>query len=155
MPHFTVTTLESDQLAAVWPLVRTAVPGLAPAGWTEFAEALIERGGGIVAVAAEDGAFHGIATYEPAEKLGLGKVLKVETLVAFELSRRAPVRRLLCEALDRLAALLGCTAVAVSTTNRGFAAHMARKAQGLADPRELLDEVVFLRPLGEAPLAHA
>lgn len=158
MPHFTVTELERADLAAAWPVVRAAAPGLDPERWQSFAEALIDRGGGVIGVAAEDGGLHGIATYDPVEKLHQGKVLKVDTLVSFELSRRAPVRRLLCEALDRLAHLLGCDALAVTVPSRGYVAQMEKKAKGLTDLGQQLDEVVFLKKLGreaEAKLAPA
>jgi hypothetical protein len=73
-------------------------------------------------VVAEEAGFLGVATYEPAATLHAGKVLRVEILVTFELTRRAPVRAVLCEALDRLALLLGCDAVAVSVPSRSFLA---------------------------------
>lgn len=155
MLNFTVTELDRRDLPAAWPLVRAAAPGLDLDRWQAFAEALVERGGGVVGVEAEDGGFQGIATYEPVEKLHSGRVLQVDTLVTFELARRAPMRRVLCEGLDRLAARLGCEAVAVSIPSRSYVAQLVKNAAGHTGVGQQLDEVVFLRRLANPDTAAA
>jgi hypothetical protein len=122
MLHFTVADLDSRELASAWPLIRTAAPELGPDGWQSLGEALIQRGGGVIAVAAEGGGYLGVATYEPVDKPRSGRVLQVDRLVAFELTRRAPIRRILCEELEELAPQLGCTATVVSAASRSYAA---------------------------------
>ena len=111
MPRLTIRQLDRDNLDCAWPLVRTRPQFSSPSGWRRFANNLFERGGGIIAVSAEDGCVHGIATYEPVTKRDSGRILKVEILVAFELSRRAPVRQALCDALVGFARLFDCTTV--------------------------------------------
>jgi hypothetical protein len=114
MPRLTVIELEREELAKAWPLVRAVSPSLGPDDWQETATELIAEGGGVIAVVAQDGCFHGVATYQPIEDRRGGRILYLETMVTFELSRRAPVRQLLCDCLERLAAALGCDSIAVS-----------------------------------------
>lgn len=154
VPQLTVRELGNCDLPAAWPLVRTAAPALGPDRWTSYAEALIGRGGGIIGISGEDGGLYGIATYEAAENLRAGRVLRVGTLVTMELTRRSPVRRVLCEALDRLAPALRCEAVAISIPKRSFAARMTRNANGVAGSGSELEEVVFMKRLG-APATAA
>lgn len=155
MPRLTIRELGNCDLPAAWPLVRIAAPALCPDRWTSYAEALIGRGGGIIGVSGEDGGLYGVATYEAAENLRAGRVLRVGTLVTMELTRRSPVRQILCEALDRLAPALQCEAVAISIPKRSFAARMARNANGMAGSGSELAEVVFMKRLGTpATAAH-
>jgi hypothetical protein len=114
VPRLTVIELEREELAKAWPLVRAASRSLRADDWQETATQLIAKGGGVIAVVAQDGCFHGVATYQPIEDGRGGRILYLETLVTFELSRRAPVRQLLCDCLERLASALGCDSIAVS-----------------------------------------
>lgn len=155
MPRLTVRELGNCDLPAAWPLVRIAAPSLGPDRWKRYAEALIGRGGGIIGVSGEDGGLYGVATYEAAENLRAGRVLRVGTLVTMELTRRSPVRQILCEALDRLAPALRCEAVAISIPKRSFAARMTRNANGVAGSGSELEEVVFMKRLATpATAAH-
>jgi len=147
LPQLMVKELGPRDLRAAWPLVRMAAPALGVGQWQSYAEGLIDRGGGILGVAGEDGGLYGVATYEAAENLRAGRVLRVGTLVAMELTRRSPVRQALCEALDRLAPLFDCRAVAVSVPRRSFAARMAHDSTGIAEPGSELEEVVFMKRL--------
>ena len=126
MPDLTIRQLDRSDLDQAWPLVNctSRIPSLL--GWRRFAGHLFERGGGVVGIAAPDGHFHGIATYEPIAEKRSGRLLQVDILVAFELSRRAPVRRALCEALDGFARLFDCEAVRVSMPSRGHLTHKLR-----------------------------
>jgi hypothetical protein len=132
VPGLTIIDLEPDELARAWPLVRMVSPWLNPAAWQGSAEELIAQGGGVISVVAPDGCLHGVATYEPIDKSRAGRVLYVETLVTFELSRRAPVRQYLCDCLERLAPALGCDAIAVSMPVGGSVPKSWRGADWLA-----------------------
>ena len=118
MPELDIIELDQDELALAWPLVRTYSPQLELDGWQAFAEALIDRGGGVLAVAAPDRALHGIATYEALEQATFGRILHVDTLVTFELSGRAPARKVLVGALRHVAEALGCTTTVISAPKR-------------------------------------
>lgn len=118
MPQLDVIELDQDELALAWPLVRTSSPELDLEGWRATAEALIDRGGGVLAVAAPDRALHGIATYEKIDKPSFGRVLHVDILVTFELSGRAPVRQTLVQALRQLSAALDCSETLISPSRR-------------------------------------
>jgi hypothetical protein len=114
MPRLTVIDLERDELAKAWALVRAVSASTGVEEWEESASELIARGGGVIGVVAQDGCLHGVATYRPIGDGKGGRILYLETLVTFELSRRAPVRQLLCDRLERLASVLGCDSIAVS-----------------------------------------
>lgn len=130
MLQFIIQQLTRDQLGSAWPLVRAAGEYLALDRWIDAARRLMNNGGGILAVSTADGAIQGVATFEPVEESRGGNVLLVDTFVTFELSRRAPARAALCDALERLSAELGCDAVAVNGLNRGFLAELQKR--GLA-----------------------
>ena len=108
MAQFTIEHLSEDVLLHAWPIVRMSHSLAKPGWWLSEATDLIERGGGILAARAPDGTIHGVATYEVAKKALLGRVLAVDTLITFELSRRAPARRALCDALDLLGHAFDC-----------------------------------------------
>lgn len=120
MTQFTSLELESDELAEAWPLVRLVAPWLDLRGWRQSTEELVSRGGGVIAVVAPDGCFHGIATYERINRQPMGHALFVGTFVTCELSRRAPVRRFLCDAIERLSAVLDCDAIAIVEPPGGY-----------------------------------
>ena len=141
MPHFTVSELGPADLSAAWPLVRSAAAAPDLQQWQESAESLLSRGGGVIGVAVEEGGYLGVATYEPVSTLYSGNVLRVEILVTFELTRRAPVRAVLCEALDRLARLLGCDAVAVSVPSRSFLAQAKKRVHSIAVAERRFDRI--------------
>ena len=131
MSQLTVRQLHSSELAQAWPLVRTAARYSSAEAWQRSAGNLIGRGGGVVAIGAEDGCFHGIATYEPVPSPRGGRVLQVDTLATFEFSRRAPVRHALCEALFGFARLFDCEAISVPVSSRSW----LRQRLGAADGR--------------------
>ena len=120
MPNLTVTELDQANCGEAWPLVRLASPHWLLGKWKDHARALWQRGGGVLGARTESGGLLGVATYEPVERRHLGMVLNVETLVAFELSRREPVRRALCETLDERAAGLGCGVMTLSAAAKGL-----------------------------------
>lgn len=127
MRHFTVQELSCEQLGSAWPLVRSAASAIDLDRWLAGARLLADRGGGVLGVATGEGALLGVATYEPVDTRAAGKLLQVDTLVTFEFSSKAPIRTVLCEALERLASTLGCGAVAVNATNRAFLAEKRKR----------------------------
>lgn len=125
MPDLRIRQLDRDDVARAWPLARSNSRFSSVSGWNRFAHDLFERSGGIIAVSAEDGCLHGIATYEPITTKGSGRVLHVEIMVAFELSRRAPVKHALCDALLCFARLFGCDSVRVTMSDGTVVEHPA------------------------------
>lgn len=113
MPRFAIDHLNPDQLREAWPVVRMSDSLANCDWWVSEAAQLIERGGGILAARASDGSIHGVATYAVARKPLVGRVLTVDILVTFELSRRAPARRALYEALELLAGAFDCRSIVV------------------------------------------
>src|SRR3712207_2905070 len=103
-----IAQLPREKLPLAWPLARTAASMLSLASWLARMGELFERGGGVLAVEAQDGLIRGIAAYEPVQKPRAKRVFQVDTLVTFELNRRAPVEQALCAALDRLVLDFGC-----------------------------------------------
>lgn len=122
MLEFNVIELDQDDLALAWPLVRASPQQLDLPGWQAFAEALIDRGGGVLAVSACDQALHGVATYEIVDRPNFGRVLHVDTLVAFELTGRARMRGVLLGAVKQLSSALGCSETVISAPRRPRAA---------------------------------
>jgi len=118
MPRLTACSLEADSMAEAFPLIRR-LARVCLDQWQEFGRRLAERGGGIVAVRAEDHMVHGVAAWLPIASLRHGKALRVEAIAAFELGRSAPVRKALANALDSVARNHGCSVVLVGLDARG------------------------------------
>lgn len=119
MPDLHIAELQLDQLALAWPLASRGASAGNLGSWLARMGELIERGGGILAARAEDGLIHGIAVYEPVGRPRAQRVLQVDTLVTFELSRRAPVEHALCQALNRLVRDFPCDCLAIAAKNSG------------------------------------
>ena len=117
MPDLSLSHLDEGQLALAYPLIRAAAR-VSLERWKAFARQLIAIGGGILAVGADDGCLHGIAAFRQVGSLRFERSLQVEILVAFELSRRAPVRRTLCVGLEDIARKLGCRNIVFTTAAR-------------------------------------
>jgi hypothetical protein len=116
MAGFIIEVLSREQIRAVYPLVREAVPSLDLASWLRFARQLAgpRRGGqcGIVAARRETRMFpSGLFCYRVEDDLKLGRVLVADHFVAVDLLDPAAVLAALVEELDRLAKRLGCQAV--------------------------------------------
>jgi hypothetical protein len=121
MGQFTVIHVQEDRLDQTLPLVRMAAPLMTPERWREIARSLPEKKGGILAAFAGDGTAHGVAAFVVEESLVHGLTLRVEPMVTFELSRSAPARVALCQALELLAAAKGCASLTITTASRGYA----------------------------------
>ena len=116
MAAFTIGMLSRDEIMAVYPLVREAVPTLELSSWLRFARQLTgsRRGEqcGIVAASREGRTFpSGLFCYRVDEDLKLGRVLVADHFVAVDLLDPGAVLAALVEQLDELAHRLGCTAV--------------------------------------------
>ena len=120
MADFKVMHLWEAQFAEAYALVRTAVPGLAPDRWGEFARAMVRADGGVIGAYAGNGNLHAVAAYRPAQSLHCEQILWVEPLVTFELNESAPARTALCEALELLALAKGCDRLRVQMSSRGY-----------------------------------
>ncbi len=133
MAQFTIEHLSEDRLLDGWPVVRMAHSHANDEWWLSEAAALIGRGGGILAARAPDGTIHGVATYEVAKKALLGRVLAVDTLMTFELSRRAPARHALCDALELLGHAFDCRSIVLPLPSKGHVQHRTKTLYGLLD----------------------
>ena len=100
MSHFLTLQLDPERLCEALPLLRLALAGLDELRWVAHCEDLARAGGGVLAVAAADVAFHGVALYRPQSDLCRGKVLRVDMLMAYEFSPAGPVRAALLAALE-------------------------------------------------------
>jgi hypothetical protein len=111
MPGFTIEHLTHERLLDAWPIVRSSGGYARADWWLAHAACLIGDGGGVLAVRAADGAVHGVAIYRLGRDRSFNKVLSVQSIITFELRRRAPARRTLCDALDELSLKLDCNGV--------------------------------------------
>lgn len=116
MPNFTVTSLPPHRIAEAYPLVRMARPELPLGEWVKEAETRCRRGE-VLTLLNSGGAIQALATWE--DQPG-ADALKVETFVAFELSRRGTARAALCDGLQALARERGKSAVQFPLASRGL-----------------------------------
>lgn len=120
MPELSVSQLGLGQVDEALPLALMAAPRLDPDDWHDRASRLIARSGGLIGVYAPDSRLHGIAAYRPDCSLRLGRTLRVELMVSFELSRRAPVRTALVGALELIAEAMGCETLSIEMDHSAF-----------------------------------
>jgi hypothetical protein len=133
MARFAIEHLSGGELLEAWPVVRMSDAHANCEWWLSEAADLIERGGGILAARAPDGTLHGIATYAVTRKPLLGRVLAVDTLTTFELSRRAPARNALCDALELLASAFDCRGIVLPLPSKGHVQHRTKTVYGRPD----------------------
>ncbi len=114
MTLFLTSSLDDRRFAEALPLVRMAIPGIEDARWLAHCRQMARLGGGVLAAAAGDSELQGIASWRPDEDLRLGRVLRVEMMVALELSVANPVRTALCDALEALCLVHDAIGVALS-----------------------------------------
>ena len=119
MTRFTVSELESEQIAAAFPFARMAIPGIEPDSWARFADGLGANGGTILGVFASECTLHGMAIYRVGDSLQ-GRRLAVDAIVTFELNRTAPARAALVAALEHEAVRQGCASLTVNLPARGL-----------------------------------
>jgi hypothetical protein len=136
MTSFTVEPLPRDQIRAVYPLIREAIPGLSLTAWLRFAQKAgggrrggqsqgsqsrggqsrgsQSRGGqsGIIVARREGHDFpSGLFCYRVDPDPALGKILVAEHFVAVDLLHPDEVLAALVAELDALGQRLGCKAV--------------------------------------------
>jgi hypothetical protein len=139
MARFEIEHLTAKQLIEAWPVVRMSHAHAKAIWWQSEGAELLGRGGGILAARAPDGNIHGVATYEVTRKALLGRVLSVDTLITFELSRRAPAQHALYEALELLAAAFDCRSIVLPVPSKGHARHRTKAHYGIVDFEEPRD----------------
>jgi len=117
MTSFFVEPLARDQIRAVYPLIREAIPGLNLAAWLRFAQGVTSprrRVGmaGIIVARRQGHDFpSGLFCYRVDPDPALGKILVAEHFVAVDLLRPDDVLAALVAELDALGERLGCKAV--------------------------------------------
>ena len=116
MPSFTVEPLSRNQIRAVYPLIREAIPGLSLTAWLRFAQAATSprrvANAGIIVARREHHDFpNGLFCYRVDPDPALGKILVAEHFVAVDLLHPADVLAALVDELDALGKRLGCKAV--------------------------------------------
>jgi hypothetical protein len=116
MTSFTVEPLSRDQVRAVYPLIREAIPGLSLTAWLRFAQSATgaRRGNqaGIIVARRESHDFpNGLFCYRVDPDPALGKILVAEHFVAVDLLHPDDVLAALVAELDALGKRLGCKAV--------------------------------------------
>lgn len=116
MTSFSVEPLARDQVRAVYPLIREAIPGLSLSAWLRFAQSATSarRGGqaGIIVARRESHEFpSGLFCYRVDPDPALGKLLVAEHFVAVDLLHPDDVLAALVAELDALGVRLGCKAV--------------------------------------------
>lgn len=152
MADFIIEVLSRDDIRAVYPLVREAVPTIDLSAWQRFARQLtgLRRGGqcGIVAARREGRVFPcGMFCYRVEQDLSLGRVLVADHFVAIDLLDPGAVLTALVEQLDILAKQLTCVAV------RSLVHGGARELTGSLDAAGHRPEhsALLLKPLLESP----
>jgi hypothetical protein len=111
MSNFSIAAMEPGEGALAYALIKTLGPEVSPDHWQAFVDTHSDRGGGILLLRGRIGGVFGLASYRTEDCARSGKLLLVENFVTIELSASAPGRKLLCEALVRIAAELGCEEV--------------------------------------------
>lgn len=111
MPGFAIEHLTHERLLDAWPIIRSSGAYARSDWWLTDAARLIGDGGGVLAVRAADGIVHGIATYRLGRDRRFERILWVQSIITFELRRRAAARRALRDALDELSRKLECKGV--------------------------------------------
>lgn len=150
MPRLLVSILKPERMADAYPLIRH-LAWVENAQWEMFARQLADKGGGVMAVEAEDGHIHGVAAYLPVASLKHGRALRVEAIAAFELGHGSPVRNLLSAALDELARSEGCSAVMVNLASKGMLSPRSKRRCSWESLGLTAEMVEFVRRLDDEP----
>lgn len=134
-------------MAEAYPLIRRQAK-VGPERWEEFGREITGRGGGVLAVRAEDKRVHGVAAYLPVASLRHGSALRVEAIAAFELGHVSLVRNALSAALDELARTLRCEVVMVSLDAKGLFSPRSRRRRSWEALGLSAETIDFVRPAG-------
>jgi hypothetical protein len=156
MAGFASHIVTPDQLHAVFPLVREAVPGLTLRAWVAFARPLATprraAQAGIVAVRRVPRPLPcGLFLYRRETDLAHGPILATEYFVAVDVLDPAPVVRALIEEMDGLARRFGCTGIRALVRDRNAAVQAGLRGAGLrADGATLWKRLLPIVPAGAA-----
>ena len=146
MPRLFVSNLELGRVSEAYPLIRRQAQ-VGPEQWEAFCRQLVEQGGGVLAVLAEDQRVHGVAAYLPVTSLRHGSALRVEAIAAFELSHISRVRDVLSAALDELARKKGCEVLMVSLDAKGMSSPRSHRRRGWESLGLTAETIEFVRYL--------
>jgi hypothetical protein len=130
MTHLSTMKLTAERLCEALPLLRMALPGLDELRWAAHCEDLARAGGGVLAAAAA-GSLHGIALYRPQSDLRRDMVIRIETMVACELSPAGPVRVALLAAMEELCSEIGARGLVLIIPCAGPRAMASPKSRSL------------------------
>lgn len=130
MPHFSIVELDQGRLCEALPLVRMAVPEIDGPRWTNYCENLRRLNGGVMVAIASDDGMHGLAIYRPVEDLRLGRIVCVDAMVTFELNPANPVRKALCEAVEKLCDTMEARGIMLMIAERVSGDQGSCKARG-------------------------
>ena len=144
MTLLSVSPIKGKQLDDAYGLIRSMAPGVTHAQWLRFARSIAAKGG-ILGVFGAGGSMFGLLTWRKEECLRYGTVLLVENFVTFELSRAAPARRALTDAVNALACEEACSAVRLIVSGRTIVDSASARTQGWTSLGLEPDEVVFTR----------
>jgi hypothetical protein len=147
MPRLSISKLAPEGMAEAYPLIRRQAK-VGPERWEEFGREITGRGGGVLAVRAEDKRVHGVAAYLPVASLRHGSALRVEAIAAFELGHVSLVRNALSAALDELARTLRCEVVMVSLDAKGLFSPRSRRRRSWEALGLSAETIDFVRPAG-------
>lgn len=149
MAKLRASLLDVEQAREAYPLVRHKAR-VSVEQWIGFCAYLGSCGGGVLAVRAETGQIHGIAAYLPTQSLRLGRALRVEVFVAFEMWPAFAVRDRLLTALDDIAEQLDCATLMLNLDVRGLVDNKARKIRDWQDNGLLPSSIEFVRHAGSS-----
>lgn len=154
MTSFSVEPLAREQVRAVYPLIREAIPGLSLAAWLRFAQSATSarRSGqaGIIVARRESHDFpSGLFCYRVDPDPALGKILVAEHFVAVDLLHPDDVLAALVAELDALGERLGCKAV--RSIVHGEAVEGGLAQAGHATMGSILGKVLGDRPATTNP----
>lgn len=145
--HFSAFHLDAQSAPEAFPLIRIAMPGLEQRRWIEHCDTVVHQGGGVLGAFAGDRALHGIAAYWPDADLRLGRVLRVDPLVTFELGPTSQVRLTLCRAIELLCRGLGARGMVVTAPSRGLDGGESLKLEEWARAGLSLDSIQYRKTL--------
>jgi hypothetical protein len=147
---FSSFALTTDDIGAVYPLVRATVPEVDLGTWQSFARRLVDEEapgtGGVVGLRNGAGYVCGLFAFRPDRNLRHGAVLAVDLFIVLDLVSEADATQALLLAAETKARELNCRAVhiRVDSTQRSILDRMAA-----AGHRR--EGALFCKPLEPAP----
>lgn len=146
MPRLFASELQANEMAEAFPLIRRLAQ-VSLEQWREFSRQLADKGGGVIAVRAEDRKVHGVATYVPVASLRYRRALRVDAIAAFEFGHSSPVREALSAALDKMARAKDCEVILIGLDAKGLQHPRSRRRIGWESLGLSADSIEFVRHL--------